>query len=208
MWCGRGSCYGNKISLRYLSNSRSKSFVADEDLHGRNILLLTSFCYVNCSCRYLRERYIYIYVYSNWSQVKIGWVKRYCFLADWRLQWGKCVYIICINVYYTERESVEVQTPKHKSGWWRCLSAIMTSFTSFWCTSNAFPFMSTFPVYLNAFPTVFFSQLVKGFCGQTLMKPFSCHVPPIKSQHTHTHCWVCQQQLCKQSSQLLLLHLA
>ena len=44
-WCGRGSCYGNRLSLGYLS-----SFVADEDLRGRNVLLIASFfCYVNCS---------------------------------------------------------------------------------------------------------------------------------------------------------------
>ena len=62
-WCGRGSCYGNRLSLGYLSNSRSKkgevssrtfwprSFfsVVAEDLRGPNVLLLTSpFCYVNC----------------------------------------------------------------------------------------------------------------------------------------------------------------
>ena len=59
-WCGRGTCYGNKFSLGYLSNSvpvrklivgrfdceglhqLQNSFVADEDLHGRNVLLLTS----------------------------------------------------------------------------------------------------------------------------------------------------------------------
>ena len=53
-WCGRGSCYGSRLSLRYLSNSRRKKEVdsrkfrpwrsssATKQLRGQNILPSTS----------------------------------------------------------------------------------------------------------------------------------------------------------------------
>ena len=45
------SCSKKKVNSRMFQPQRSSSAtkLADEDLRGRNILLLTSFCYVNCS---------------------------------------------------------------------------------------------------------------------------------------------------------------
>ena len=64
-WCGRGSCYGNKLSLRYLSNSRSKKEVNCKLLVdvkcGRNVL--TSFL-LHGLLRYLRDRWIIVFKLS------------------------------------------------------------------------------------------------------------------------------------------------
>ena len=125
--CGRDSCYSNKLSQGYLSNSRSKKevnsigrfnreglhqlqncFVADEDLHGRNVLLLTCFCYVNCSdtpervsntcCRAERAILVVEVNRQNFSAIYVSLLQMLCFM---RAEAGPCsMWLMFIGLLY------------------------------------------------------------------------------------------------------------